>query len=99
MSTRKVATTASTASTSATPEVTTPPGVRYGRSRFGSRERSTMCESIISTYDTVAPKTAMLIIVAPSSVIAARGSRSIRGHDQRDYGTLRPPVTDSGRGK
>ena len=37
------------ASTSATPVVSVPPGVRYGRSRSGSRERSTMCESIIST--------------------------------------------------
>ena len=49
VSTRKVATTAAIASTSATPVVSVPPGVRYGRSRSGSRERSTMCESIIST--------------------------------------------------
>ena len=58
-STKNTATTAATASTSPTPVVATPPGVLYGRSRSGSRKRRTMCETSISTYDTVAPKTAI----------------------------------------
>ena len=41
--------TAATASTSAIEVVTTPPGVRYGRGRSGSRNRSTTCESVSST--------------------------------------------------
>ena len=35
--------------TSANPVVTTPPGVRYGRGMSGSRRRSTMWLTIIST--------------------------------------------------
>ena len=49
------------------PVVTTPPGVRYGRSRSGSFLPSTMWETIIRTYETVAPKTAIWIMRAPAS--------------------------------
>src|SRR5690242_4236954 len=47
--TRKVAMTARIAMTSAMLVVTAPPGVRYGRGMLGSRTRSTMWLTIIST--------------------------------------------------
>ena len=58
-----------------------------------------MCDRFISTYDTVAPNTAMLIIVAPSSVIAASRKPTTAGTISATNGTLRPPVTDSARGR
>ena len=58
-----------------------------------------MWESIISTYDTVAPKTAMLSMVAPSSVIAASRKPIIAGTIKAMLGTLRLEVTDSARGR
>ena len=77
-----------------------PPGVRYGRSRSGSRERSAMCESIISTYDTAAPNTAMLRMRAPwSSQKAAKRKPTSAGRIRAIHGTLRLLVTDSARGK
>ena len=60
-STKNVATTAATASTAAMPVVTTPPGRAVRPLQAGLAERSTMCDTLSSTYDTVAPKTAMLI--------------------------------------
>jgi hypothetical protein len=59
-----------------------------------------MCESIISTYETAAPKTAMLRIRAPwSSQKAARKKPTSAGRIRAIHGTLRPLVTDSARGK
>ncbi|SKT92487.1 Uncharacterised protein [Mycobacteroides abscessus subsp. abscessus] len=49
VSTMNVATTATQAITSAKPLVAIPPGVRYGRSISGSRMRSTMWLTIMST--------------------------------------------------
>ena len=59
-----------------------------------------MCESIISTYETAAPNTAMLRIRAPwSSQKAAMRKPTSAGSTSAIHGTLRPLVTDSARGK
>ncbi len=81
----------------------------------GSRLRSTMCESIIRTYDTVAPNTAMLMSSAPAAAIPSAIPSSgpsmpyvstvastkpiAAGTTSARYGVLRPPVTDSVRGR
>ena len=59
-----------------------------------------MCESIISTYETEAPNTAMLRMRAPwSAQNAARRKPTAAGTSSATHGTLRPLVTDRKRGK
>ena len=99
LSTKNVAMTAATARTRAIEVVTMPPGVRYGRGSDGSRNRSTMCDRLSSTYETVAPNTAMLISSAPSCVIAASRNPIVPGTISAMYGVRRRPVTDSQRGR
>jgi hypothetical protein len=65
-----------------------------------------MCDTIMSTYDTVAPKTAMLMSRAPAvaaseSAVRSAASRKpmVPGTISARCGVFREPVTDSHRGR